>query len=119
MSHSVLLRAAFVFAFCISATLASADEPVTRCHKVNAPVGLVIRSKPGTDGKRLGALEEGTKVTLAGKAVADDKNKVLPVVSKDAQDPEASWIQISAPKAGYVLYRVSGSSPYDYLVPCK
>lgn len=119
MSLSLLLRAAFVSVFCISATWASADEPVTRCHKVNAPVGLVIRSKPGTDGKRLAVLEEGTKVTLAGKAVADDKNKVLPVVSKDAQDPEASWIQISAPKAGYVLYRVGGSSPYDYLVPCK
>ena len=119
MTHSLLLRAAFVFAFCISATLASGDEPVARCHKVNAPVGLVVRSKPGTDGKRLAVLEEGAKVTLAGKAVADDKNKVLPVVSNDASDPEASWIQISAPKAGYVLYRVSGSSPYDYLVPCK
>jgi len=85
----------------------------------NAPVGLVIRSKPGTDGKRLTVLEQGTKVTLAGKTVADDKNKVIPVVSQDAQDPEASWVQISAPKAGYVLYRVSGTSPYAYLVPCE
>ncbi len=119
MSPSLLLRAACVFAFAFSTSLALGDEPVARCHKVNAPVGLVIRSKPGTDGKRLAVLEEGTKVTLAGKVVADDKNKVLPVVSKDAQDPEASWVQISAPKAGYVLYRVSGSSPYDYLVPCK
>jgi len=119
MSLSLLLRAAFVFALCISATLASADEPVARCHKVKAPVGLSIRSRPGTDGKRLALLEEGDKVTLAGKALADDKTKVLPVISKDVQDPEASWIQISAPKAGYVLYRVSGSSPYDYLVPCK
>ena len=119
MSPSLLLRAACVFAFVFSTALALGDEPVARCHKVNAPVGLVIRSKPGTDGKRLAVLEEGTKVTLAGKVVADDKNKVLPVVSKDAQDPEASWVQISAPKAGYVLYRVSGSSPYDYLVPCK
>ena len=119
MPHSHLLRAACVFAFFISASLASCDEPVARCHKVNAPVGLVIRSKPGTDGKRLAVLEQGTKVTLAGKAVADDKSKVLPVVSKDAQDPEASWVQISAPKAGYVLYRVGGTIPYDYLVPCK
>ncbi|MCX6848715.1 MAG: hypothetical protein NTY98_07320 [Verrucomicrobia bacterium] len=119
MPLSLLLRAAFVSAFCISATLANADEPVTRCHKVNAPVGLSIRSKPGIDGKRLALLEEGDKVTLAGRAVADDKTKVFPVVSKDAQDPEASWVQISEPKAGYVLYRVSGSSPYDYLVPCK
>ena len=119
MIHSLLLRATYVCAFFISASLASADEPVARCHKVNAPVGLVIRSKPGTDGKRLAVLEEGTKVTLAGKAAAKDKSKVQPVVSKDAQDPEASWIQISAPKAGYVLYRVGGTSPYDYLVPCK
>lgn len=114
-----LLRTACAFAFFISTTFASGEEPVARSHKVNAPVGLVIRSKPGTDGKRLGALEEGLKVTLAGKAVANDKNKVLPVVSQDAQDKDATWIQISAPKAGYVLYRVSCVSPYDYLVPCK
>lgn len=119
MSFSLLRRAAFVSVLCIFTTSAGADEPVNRCHKVNAPVGLVIRSKPGTDGKRLAVLEEGTKVTLAGKAADNDKKKVQPVVSKDAQDPEASWVQISAPKAGYVLYRVSGSSPYDYLVPCK
>ncbi len=119
MTHSSLLRAGCLFAFLCSATFAIGDEPVARCHQVNAPVGLVIRSKPGTDGKRLGTLEEGAKVTLAGKAVADDKSKVLPVVSKDAQDADALWIQISAPKAGYVLYRVGGTSPYDYLVPCK
>jgi len=121
MSFSPLLHAACVFALFISVTFASGEEAVARCHKVNAPVGLSIRSKPGIDGKRLALLEEGAKVTLAGKPVADDKDKdkVLPVVSKDAQDPEASWVQISAPKAGYVLYRVGGSSPYDYLVPCK
>ncbi|MDB6004337.1 MAG: hypothetical protein JWR15_1324 [Prosthecobacter sp.] len=119
MTTSLLLRASCVLAFLISATLAKGEEPVSRCHKVNAPVGLSIRSKPSTDGKRLALLEEGAKVTLAGKAVADDKSKVLPVVSKDAQDPDASWIQISAPKAGYVLYRAGGASPYDYLVPCK
>ncbi|OYW31599.1 MAG: hypothetical protein B7Z47_00585 [Chthoniobacter sp. 12-60-6] len=119
MTLSPLRRAACVFACLISTTFAGDVEPVARCHKVNAPVGLSIRSKPGIDGKRLALLEEGDKVTLAGKAVADDKSKVLPVVSKDAQDPDASWIQISAPKAGYVLYRVGGASPYDYLVPCK
>ncbi len=113
----LLIRAVFVFL--LTATLAFADEPVARLHKVNAPVGLIIRSKPGTDGKRLGSLEEGAKVTLAGKAVAGDKNQVVPVVSKDAQDADASWIQISAPKAGYVLYRVGGAAPYDYLVPCS
>lgn len=114
MSFSPLLHAACVFALFISVTLA-----VARCHKVNAPVGLSIRSKPSIAGKRLALLEEGDKFTLAGKAVADDKTKVLPVVSQDAQDKDASWIQISTPKAGYVLYRVSGASPYDYLVPCK
>ncbi len=119
MNLPFLRPAACVFALLISATFASADEPVARYHKVNAPVGLSIRSKPSIDGKRLALLEEGDKVTLAGKAVADDKSKVLPVISKDAQDAEASWIQISAPKAGYVLYRVGGTSPYDYLVPCK
>jgi hypothetical protein len=118
--HFPLLRpAACVFALLISATFASGEEPVARSHKVNAPVGLSIRSKPSTDGKRLALLEEGDKVTLAGKAVADDKSKVVPVVSKDTQDPDATWIQISAPKAGYVLYRVGGASPYDYLVPAK
>ncbi len=119
MSFSPLLHAACVFALFISVTFASGEEAVTRCHKVNAPVGLSIRSKPSIAGKRLALLEEGDKVTLAGKAVADDKTKVLPVVSQDAQDKDASWIQISTPKAGYVLYRVSGASPYDYLVPCK
>jgi hypothetical protein len=121
MTRSLLLRASFACVLLLSAASASAygDEPVARCHQVNAPVGLVIRSKPGTDGKRLGALEQGVKVTLAGKAVPTDKQLVIPVVSQDAQDLEASWIQISAPKAGYVLYRVAGTSPYDYLVPCK
>lgn len=119
MSFSFFPRVTCLLALLASATLANADEPVARCHKVNAPVGLVIRSKPSTDGKRLAVLEEGTKVTLAGKAAADDKSKVTPVVSKDAQDADASWIQISAPKAGYVLYRAGGTSPYDYLVPCK
>jgi hypothetical protein len=108
-----------VFTLLFTATLAFANEPVPRIHKVNAPVGLIIRSKPGTDGKRLGSLTEGTQVTLAGKAVAGDRNQVVPMVSKDAQDPDASWIQISAPKAGYVLYRVGGTSPYDYLVPFR
>lgn len=101
----------------LSFTAVFGEEPVASCHQVNAPVGLVIRSAPGTDGKRLGSLEEGTRVTLAGKAVEGDYNKVVPVVSKDAQDPEASWIQISAPKSGYVLYRTGGVAPYDYLVP--
>jgi hypothetical protein len=87
--------------------------------RVNAPVGLIIRSKPGKDRKRLGSLAEGTQVTLAGKALEGDKNQVVPVESKDAQDPDASWIQISAPKAGYVLYRVGGTAPYDYLVPFR
>lgn len=119
MSRPSLLCATFVFVFCIAITTVLADEPVARCHKVNAPVGLVIRSKPGTDGKRLGVLEEGAKVTLAGKAAGDDQSKVLPALSKDAQDADATWVQISAPKAGYVLYRVGGASPYEYLVPCK
>ncbi len=119
MSFPLLRPAAFAFAFLFSATFASGDEPVARCHKVNAPVGLSIRSKPSIDGKRLALLEEGDKVTLAGKAAADDKSKVQPVVSKDTEDPDASWIQISAPKAGFVLYRVGGTSPYEYLVPCK
>jgi hypothetical protein len=119
MNFPLLRPAACVFALLISATFALGDEPVARCHKVNAPVGLSIRSKPGIDGKRLALLEEGDKVTLAGKAVANDKNQVLPVVSPDAQDKDTSWIQISAPKAGYVLYRVAGTSPYEYLVPCK
>ena len=119
MFQSFLLRASFVFAVVFSGALATGAEPVSLFHKVNAPVGLVIRSKPGTDGKRLGTLEDGARGTLAGKVSADEKNVVLPVVSKDRQDPDASWVQISAPKAGYVLYRVSGTSPYDYLVPCK
>lgn len=119
MPHSIFLRTTLVLAFCISACWAGAEEPVSRCHKVNAPVGLSIRSKPGMDGRRLGLLEEGAKVTLAGKAVTNDKTKVLPVVTKDAKDPDATWIQVSSPKAGYVLYRVGGASPYEYLVPCK
>ncbi len=66
----------------------------------------------------LGSVEHRAKVTLAGKAVPDDKSKVIPVVSKDARDPDASWVQFTGPKAGYLLYRAGGSSPYDYLVPC-
>jgi hypothetical protein len=52
-------------------------------------------------------------VTLAGKAA--EKGMVEPVIVKVE---DASWIQITKPKAGYVLYRVGGTAPYDYLVPC-
>jgi len=99
----------------LSATAVWADEPVAQQHQVNAPVGLIIRSKPSSDSKRLGSLAEGEKVTLAGKAA--EKGMVVPVVVKDAKDADASWIQISKPKAGYVLYRTGGAAPYDYLVP--
>ncbi len=120
MQRSLLRRAAIACGLLLAVTIAiAADEPVSRCHQVNAPVGLVIRSKPGTHGKRLGTLEQGAKVTLEGEPAPGDKNRVVPVVSKDAQDPDAAWIQISAPKAGYVLYRASGAAPYDYLVPCS
>lgn len=107
---------ALFLALLLSATAAGADEPIAQCHQVQAPVGLVIRSKPSTEGKRLGSLTEGTKVTLAGKAA--EKGLVTPVIVKDAKDPDASWIQIAKPKAGYVLYRAGGTAPYDYLVPC-
>ncbi len=120
MNCSSFLRVACATVFVFASTLVLGDEAaVARQHKVNAPVGLVIRSKPSTTGKRLGAIEEGTKVTLAGKAVEGDKTKVVPVVSKDDQDIDASWIQITAPKAGYVLYRAGGSAPYEYLVPVE
>jgi len=102
-----------LFTLLISATAAWASEPVAQCHQVNAPVGLIIRSKPSSDSKRLGSLAEGEKVTLAGKAA--EKGRVEPVIVKVE---DASWIQITKPKAGYVLYRVGGTAPYDYLVPC-
>lgn len=102
-----------LLALLFSATAAWADESVAQCHQVNAPIGLIIRSKPSSDSKRLGSLAEGEKVTLAGKTV--EKSMVEPVIVKDA---DASWIQITKPKAGYVLYRVGGTAPYDYLVPC-
>ncbi|MBK8037348.1 MAG: hypothetical protein IPK22_09465 [Verrucomicrobiaceae bacterium] len=70
---------------------------------------------PSSDSKRLGSLAEGEKVNLAGKA---EKGMVEQVILKDAKDADASWIQITKPKAGYVLYRVGGTAPYDYLVPC-
>lgn len=109
-------RLAFVLAVLALNFSLHADEPVPACHRVNAPVGLVIRAQPSTTSKRLGALEEGLKVTLAGNA--DAKGLVTPVISKDAQEPDMLWVQISKPKAGYVLYRFAGTSPYDYLVPC-
>jgi uncharacterized protein YgiM (DUF1202 family) len=104
-----------LLALLFSITAIWADEPVDQCLQVNAPVGLVIRSKPSSDSKRLGSLAEGEKVTLAGKA---EKGMVVPVIVKDAKDAEASWIQITKPKASYVLYRAGGTAPYDYLVPC-
>lgn len=113
----VLLTAALA----ASVTSAFSEEPVAvlRKHQVNCQVGLIIRSKPAYESKRLGSLEDGAKVTLAGKAVDGDKNKVIPVVSKDAQDAEVSWVQIAAPKAGYVLYKAVGAAPHDYLVQSK
>jgi len=104
---------ALLFALLISTAAAWASEPVAQCHQVNAPVGLIIRSKPSSDSKRLGSVAEGEKVTLAGKVA--EKGMVEPVI---VQDADASWIQITKPKAGYVLYRAGGTAPYDYLVPC-
>lgn len=120
MNFSSLLRFGVSAFFVFATTCAFADEaPVAIRHQVNAPVGLIIRSKPSSKTKRVGSLEEGVKVTLAGKAVEGDKTKVIPVVFKDAEDPDASWIQITKPQAGFVLYRAGGSAPYEYLVPVK
>lgn len=121
MNRSLLLRAvvASVFLGSVSCALSGEPAPLARKHQVNCEVGLAIRSKPAYESKRLGLLENGDKVALAGKPVEGDKSKVIPVVSKDAQDAEAMWIQISAPKAGYVLYKALGTAPHDYLVPAK
>ena len=92
----LLLRAAFVFAFCISATLASADEPVARCHKVNAPVGLVIRSKPGTDGKRQGQ-GQGAQVVHA----VFSRHLLATVSAND------SWRKLQRPQQGSLAERAA------------
>ncbi|WP_461784214.1 hypothetical protein [Prosthecobacter sp.] len=69
-----------------------ADEPGPRQQKVNTPAVLIICREPSTDGKRLGSLAKGIKVTLAGKAVEGDKNQGVPVVTQDAaeSDPPTS-----------------------------
>lgn len=120
MNFSSLLRSGLSLFVVFATTCAFAEEaPVPRVHQVNAPVGLVIRSKPSTKTKRVGSLEEGLKVTLAGKPVEGDKTKVIPVVYKDVENPEVSWIQITKPQTGFVLYRAGGASSYEYLVPAK
>ena len=121
MHRLPFLRALVASIFLGSACFASAEDvaPVARKHQVNCQVGLSIRSKPAYESKRVALLEDGAKVTLAGKAVEGDKTQVVPVVVKDGKDADSLWIQISAPKPGYVLYKALGTAPHDYLVPAK
>lgn len=91
---------------------------LARDYVVNAPVGVIIRSEPGTHGRKLGSLAEGDSLQLAGELV-EGEPYVYATVIQDRDDPNASWVQISKPKRGWVLLETveQDGSVYGYIVP--
>jgi hypothetical protein len=90
---------------------------VAQRHTVRCEVGLSIREKPSYHSRRVGLLENGDNVLIAGDKT-DDPEIVWASLLPDADDSQTVWIQIVKPKAGYVLYHTTDSNGlYEYLVP--
>ena len=101
---------------------AASDEdhsPLARDYKVRCQVGLVVHTIPDVKGHRVGTLENGQNVQLAGKK-APGAGNVFPIVSLDRSpgvSKSVSWIKIKAPLQGYILFTADENSDHDYIVP--
>lgn len=88
-------------------------------HIVNSEVGLIIRELPDSTSARVGSLENGTQVRIAGEPVEGDP-LVWASVNPDLDDPSSTWVQISRPQAGWVLFQSEDSNGlYEYLIPIE
>lgn len=100
----------------VVAELPTGSDPMAECHKVFSEVGLVIRTGPSSDAKKIGSLQKGARVKLDGE-ILKGTGAVYPMIQ---DGPDGSlWIKLKAPKAGYVLLASEDDPDYRYLVPCE
>jgi hypothetical protein len=97
------------------AALPSADDVVPECHKVFSEVGLIVRASGSSKGRRIGSLERGAKVRLAGQK-GEGSGTVHPQITKQADG--SYWVKIKSPIPGWVLFAGQDDPSYRYLVPC-
>ncbi len=99
---------------------AATDEdntPLDRDYKVRCKVGLVVHAAPDAKSRKVCTLEDGQNIQLDGKR-GPRKGSVFPVVSQDKGEAAgATWIKISAPLQGYVLFQADENPANDYIVP--
>jgi hypothetical protein len=98
-----------------AAAMPSADDAIPECHKVFAEVGLIVRASGSAKGRRIGSLERGAKVRLAGEN-EQGSGTVHPVLAKESDG--SYWVKIKSPMPGWVLFAVPNDPAYRYLVPC-
>jgi hypothetical protein len=114
---AVILGVAGICGIISAAGLApTGSDPLPQCHRVNSEVGLIVRASGSSKGRKIRSLENGTKVQLAGEALAGT-GAVYPQIQKEKDG--SYWIKIKTPTAGYVLYTSDQDPSYKYIVPCK
>uniref|UniRef100_A0A832H6D9 SH3 domain-containing protein n=1 Tax=Oscillatoriales cyanobacterium SpSt-402 TaxID=2282168 RepID=A0A832H6D9_9CYAN len=75
------------------------------CRRViNPPEGLVIRANPSTGAQRVGGVGQGERVTLTTSPATTNKDSA-----------GRTWVQISAPNAGWISNGIGGPG---FLVYC-
>ena len=98
---------------------ASDDDstPMDRDYRVRCKVGLVVHAAPDAKSRKVGTLEDGQNIQLDGKR-GPRRGTVFPVISTDkGETAGATWIKISAPLQGYVLFQSDENPDNDYIVP--
>ncbi|MFN2475700.1 MAG: SH3 domain-containing protein [Chthoniobacterales bacterium] len=99
-----------------AAQLPTGDEVMTRCQKLHSDgVGLIVRAKGSSKGKKIGSLQAGEKVQLGGEDNGPDL--VRPAIQVEADG--SYWIQIKKPLAGWVLFASKADPKFHYLIPCQ
>jgi hypothetical protein len=121
VTHFARITVALVVTFAITlplsrtlAELPSPDDVVPQCHKVFSEVGLIVHASASSKSRRIGSLEKGAKVRLAGER--QEGGTVRPELTK--QSDGSYWVKIKSPIAGWVLFAVQNDPNYRYLVPC-
>lgn len=79
-------------------TTSASTDPASLCRKVKQPsIGLVIRSQPTTNSNAVGDVAQYQNVTVTTNPANSQKDSAGRI-----------WVQISAPKAGWVSYGMAG-----------
>ena len=112
----VAIASVAIWSISTGAAQPTGSDPMTEYHKVYSEVGLLIRATASSKGRKIGSLQKGQKVKLDGESLAGT-GAVYPMMKKDAEG--AYWVEIKAPKEGYVLYSSDDDPEYTYIVPCS